>query len=51
MSTTNHFNLSPMFLNCLLLDITLNDLMYTVHMDKIWFEVRTCGGGGGEDKN
>ena len=40
-STTNHLNLSPMFLNCLLLDL-----------DKIWveiaknFEMRTSGGRG-----
>ena len=52
-STTNHLNLSPMFLNCLLLDLTIIDLMSIVYMDKIWvkiaknFEMRTSGGGGG----
>ena len=51
-STTNHLNLSPMFLNCLLLDLTVIDLISIVHMDKIWveiaknFEMRTSGGGG-----
>ena len=52
-STTNHLNLSPMFLNCLLLDLTVIDLMSIVHMDQIWveiaknFEMRTSGGRGG----
>ena len=54
-STTNHLSLSPMFLNCLLLDLTWTviDLISIVHMDKIWveiaknFEMRTSGGGGG----
>ena len=52
-STTNHLNSSPMFLNCLLSDLTVIDHMPTVHMDKIWveiakkFEMRTSGGGGG----
>ena len=52
-STTNHLNLSPMFLNCLLLDLTVLDLMSILHMDKIWveiakkFEMRTSGGRGG----
>ena len=51
-STTNHLNLSPMFLNCLLLDLTVIDLISIVHMDKIWveiaknFEMRTSGGRG-----
>ena len=51
-STTNHLNLLPMFLNCLLLDLTVIDLISIVHMDKIWveiaknFEMRTSGGGG-----
>ena len=51
-STTNHLNLSPMFLSCLLLDLTVIDLMSIVHMDKIWveiaknFEMRTSGGRG-----
>ena len=55
-STTNHLNLSPMFLNCLLLDLTVIDLMSIVHMDKIWveiaknFEMRTSGGEGGSKK-
>ena len=41
-----------MFLNCLLLDLTVIELMSIVHMDKIWveivknFEMRTSGGGG-----
>ena len=52
-STTNHLNLSSMFQNCLLLDLTVIDLMSIVHMDEIWveiaknFEMRTSGGGGG----
>ena len=52
-SKTNHLNLSPMFLDCLLLDLTVIDLMSIVHMDKIWveiakkFEMRTSGGRGG----
>ena len=52
-STTNHLNRSSMFLNCLLLDVTVIDLISIVHMDKIWaeiakkFEMRTSGGGGG----
>ena len=51
-STINHLNLSPMFLNCLLLDLTVIDLMSIVHMDKIWVEIAKklkCGrpeGGG-----
>ena len=42
-----------MFLNCLLLDRTVIDLMPIVHMDKIWVEILQknlkCGrpGGGG----
>ena len=42
-----------MFLNCLLLDLTVIDLISIVHMDKIWvesakkFEMRTSGGRGG----
>ena len=41
-----------MFLNCLMIDLTVIDLMFIVHMDKIWveiaknFEMRTSGGGG-----
>ena len=41
-----------MFLNCLLLALTVIDLMSIVHMDKIWveiakhFELRTSGGRG-----
>ena len=41
-----------MFLNCLLLDMTVIDLISIVHMDTIWveiakiFEMRTSGGGG-----
>ena len=52
-STTNHLNISPMFLNCLLLDLTVIDLTSIVHMDKFWveiakyFEMRTSGGRGG----
>ena len=52
-STTNHLNLPSMFLNCLLLDVTVIDLMSIVHMDKIWVEIAKknlkCGrpGGGG----
>ena len=52
-SATNHLNSLPMFLNCLLSDLTVIYLMSTVHMDKIWveiakkFEMRTSGGGGG----
>ena len=54
-STTYHLNLSPTFLNCLLLDLTFNFiyLMSNVHMVKIWveiakkFEMRTSGGRGG----
>ena len=53
-STTNHLNLSPMFQNCLLLDLTVIDLMSIVqlHMDEVWveiannFEMRTSGGRG-----
>ena len=51
-STNNHLNLSPMFLNCLFLDLTVIELMSIVHMDKIWveiaknFEMRTSGGRG-----
>ena len=51
-STTNNLNLSPMFLNCLMLDITVIDLISIVHIDTIWveiakiFEMRTSGGGG-----
>ena len=42
------------FLNRLLLDITVIDLMSIVHVDKIWveiaknFEMRTSGEGGGQ---
>ena len=41
-----------MFLNCLLLDLTIVDLMSNVHMDKIWVKIEKnfkCGrpGGGG----
>ena len=42
-----------MFLNCLLSDLTVIDLMSIVHTDKIWaeiaknFEMRTSGGRGG----
>ena len=51
-STTYHLNLSPMFLNCLLLDLTVIYLMSIVHMVKIWVEIAKklkCGrpGGGG----
>ena len=52
-STTNHLNLSPMFQNCLLLDLTVIDLMFIVHMEEIWVEIaknsemRTSGGRGG----
>ena len=41
-----------MFLNCLLLDLTVIDLISIVHIDTIWveiakiFEMRTSGGGG-----
>ena len=41
-----------MFLNCLLLDLTVIDLSSIVHVDKIWveiaknFEMRTSGGRG-----
>ena len=41
-----------MFLNCLLLDMTVIDLISIVHMDTIWveiakiFEMRTSGGEG-----
>ena len=51
-STTYHLNLSPMFLNCLLLDLTVIYLMSIVHMVKIWVEIakkiemRTSGGRG-----
>ena len=53
-STTNHLNLSPMFQNFLLLDLTVIDLMSIVqlHMDELWveiannFEMRTSGGRG-----
>ena len=51
--TNDHLTRSLMFLNCLLLDLTVIDLMFMVHMDKIWveiaknFEMRTSGGGGG----
>ena len=52
-STTYHLNLSPMFLNCFLLDLIVIYLMSTVHMVKIWVEIAKknlkCGrpGGGG----
>ena len=52
-STTDHLNLSPMFLNRLLLDLTVIDLVSIVHMGTIWveiakiFEMRTSGGEGG----
>ena len=51
-STTNHLNLSPMFLNCLLLDLTVIDVISIVHIDTIWVEIAKifeCGrpGGGG----
>ena len=52
-STTYHLNLSPTFLNCLLLHLTFIYLMSIVHMVKIWveiakkFEMRTSGGRGG----
>ena len=42
-----------MFLNCLLLDLTVIDLVSIILMDKIWveiaknFEMGTSGGGGG----
>ena len=42
-----------MFLNCLLLDLTVIDIMSIVHVEKIWveitknFEMGTSGGGGG----
>ena len=41
-----------MFLNCLLLDLTVIDLMSIGRMDKVWVEIlkkfgmRTSGGGG-----
>ena len=38
-STTDHLNLSPMFLNCLLLNLTVIGLISIVHMDKIWVEI------------
>ena len=38
-STTNYSNLSPMFLNCFLLDLIVIDLMSIVHMDKIWVDI------------
>ena len=52
-STTNHLNLSPRFLDCLMLDLTVIDFMPIAHMDKIWVVVAKknlrCGrrGGGG----
>ena len=53
-STDNHLNLSPMFLNCLLLllDLTVIDFISIVHMGTIWveiaknFEMQTSGGRG-----
>ena len=36
-STTNHLNLSPM--NCLLLDLTVIDLLSIGHMEKIWVQI------------
>ena len=54
-STTYHLNSSPRFLDCLLLDLTVTDLMPIAHMDKIWVEIakkiemRTSGGGGVSD--
>ena len=41
-STTNHLNpsVSPMFLNCLLLDLTvIIDLISIVHMDKVLVKI------------
>ena len=35
----NHFNLSPMFLTCLLSGLTVIDIMSIVHMDIIWVEI------------
>ena len=51
-SITNHLNSSPRFLDCLMLDLTVTDLMPIAHMDKIWVEIAKklrCGrpeGGG-----
>ena len=38
-SSTNNLDLSPMFQNRLLLDLTVIDLMMIVHLDKIWVEI------------
>ena len=38
-STINHSNLSPRFLDCLMLDLPVIDLMPIAHMDKIWVEI------------
>ena len=48
-SATNHLNLSPMFLNYLLLDLTVIDLISIVHIDTICVEIAkiwTSGGRG-----
>lgn len=53
-STTYHLNFkSPMFLNCLVLHLTVFDLMFIVRRDKTWvenannFEIQMSRGGGG----
>ena len=38
-SDYNHLSLSPMFLNCFLLDLSIIDLMSIVHMVKILVEI------------
>ena len=38
-STTNHLNLSSVFLNCLLLELTVIDLISIVHRDTIGVEI------------
>ena len=35
----NHFNLSLIFLNCLLLELTVIDLMSIVQINKLWVEI------------
>ena len=38
-STSYHYNLSLMFLNCLLLDLKVIDLISIVQMDTFWVEI------------
>ena len=56
-STTNHLNSSRRYLDCLMLDLTVTDLMPIAHMDEFGLKLQKnlrCGrpgGGGGGSKN